>query len=110
MDWEVINGITGIVSAISAVIGIKYLAQVPKKEHDFSVISTESISRLVITSSGWALCCLCYLLTVKPFGSFVTDRDYQTFYGWVLACPALLVFLKGCVLLLGDKAPNKKHK
>jgi hypothetical protein len=109
MEWEVVNGITGIVSAISGAIGIRYLANTPKREQSISVVSAENISKLVITSSGWALCCLCYFLAAKPFGPFVTDSDYQTFYGWVIACPALIVFLTGCNLLIDKKTPDS-HK
>jgi hypothetical protein len=110
MDWEVINGITGIVSAISGFMGIKHLSTTPSNKQTASIVSTENISKLAVISAGWALCCLCFLLIFEPFGPYMRDRDYLEFYGYVLACPALIIFFSGYNLLFSDKPSSESHK
>lgn len=101
MSWEVVNGITGIISAISAVISIKYVSTnsetvTPKNK----LISTYKVMCFLLFCSGWTLCCLAYLLIFEPFGSTVMAREYREFFGYVLSVPSLIVLRFGMSILL----------
>lgn len=112
MDWELINGITGFISAIGAFSGIGFVAFGREKEEtkfSHSLISLQKLASFTIACSGWALCCLAFLWVAEPYGPFVTDRNYQQFFGIILAFPALVIFAFG-VNLLQDGERNKSSK
>lgn len=101
MDWEIANGITGIISAIAAVCGIGYFGthSSKRKPKEEPILSTYKIASFVVACSGWALCCLSFLWVIEPFGSYPTSSEYQQFFGIILAFPAIVIFLFGLDLL-----------
>lgn len=111
MDWDVVNGFTGIVSAISAIVGLGYSA-VPHKLDDKSelgltrYLSTKKIMFFMVACSGWILCCLSYLWIVEPYGSYVSSDNYQQFYGILIAFPALIILFTGLRLLNGTESKD----
>ena len=110
MNWELINGITGIVSAICAVLGVGYFGfqkGVPAEE--VSILSMRKLMSFVVACSGWALCCLSFLWVAKPYGCCPIPPDYQHFFGVMLGFPATVVFLFGLNLLQGQER-NKLSK
>jgi len=112
MDWEVINGVTGIVSAVGAFSGIRFVA-FGKEENSSNVFGKKKLASFTIASSGWALCCLTFLWVMEPYGPFVTDRDYQQFFGIILAFPAIVILLFGINLMQaesGDKSIKNDTK
>lgn len=109
MDWELINGVTGIISAISAIAGIGYLAI----DKNMARATRERIPRLnvivafAIISSGWALLCLSFLWIAEPFGYYPTDAEYKRFFGILLSLPSLIIFIGGFNFLKGiSKSAN----
>ncbi|WP_417442058.1 hypothetical protein [Idiomarina sp.] len=112
MGWELINGITGIISAFGAFSGIGYVALAGERSEPKlpgSLISLRKLASFTIACSGWALCCLAFLWAAEPYGAFVSDRDYQQFFGIILAFPALVIFIFGVNLLQGGER-NKSSK
>ena len=110
MDWEVINGITGLVSAICAVAGIGYFSSHKRTENgDASpnLLSTERLVSFVIASSGWALCCLSFLWVAEPYGSSPLDGEFRHFFGVILGFPALVIFFYGFDLLVNGLGSRK---
>ena len=102
MDWEVVNGITGIVSAVCAVVSLAYLgfeSRRPANIERHSILSMHRFMSLVLASSGWALLCLSGLWIFEPFGCCPMDEDYLKLYGVVIAFPAGVLFLAGIKLM-----------
>ena len=112
MDWEVINGITGLISAICAVLSIGYIYN-RKHSHQTdeqqTILTANNAASFIIACSGWTLCCLSFLWVVEPFGRYPTAEEYQQFYGVIIAFPALVLFRFG-VLLLQDRGGIKPIK
>ncbi len=106
MDWEIINGITGLVSAICAVLGVGYFSSHRRTENianEHTLLSTEKLASFIIACSGWALCCLSFLWVAEPYGSHPRDDEYRHFFGVILGFPALVIFLYGFDLLINGR-------
>ncbi|MCR9772576.1 hypothetical protein ACP6H9_22155 [Vibrio harveyi] len=105
MDWETVNGITGLISAICSVFGISYFGT--RSNHaaveNHRVLSFPRLMAFLVCSAGWTILCLCGLWLFEPFGSFVSDKEYLKFYAIVIAFPALAVFLFGIELLIWNR-------
>lgn len=102
MDWEVVNGIAGVVSAICAVVSLVYLGFESRRSATFerhAILSMHRFMSLVLASSGWALLCLSGLWIFEPFGCCPMDEDYLKLYGAVIAFPAGVLFLAGIKLM-----------
>ncbi len=85
-----------------AVISTWYLIahkEQAKPSKKVRIIELQTFFMLLLASSGWALCCLCYLWIFEPFGSYPSRWDLKKFYGVILAFPALVVFFLGLKLL-----------
>lgn len=97
MDWEVVNGITGAISAISGIGGFAFYK---KSESTNSAVSSaiksnKKIASFIIACAGWALCCLCVLWIFEPFGSYPLPTEYRQFYGVILSFPGLFILFLG---------------
>ncbi|HHF3276460.1 TPA: hypothetical protein ACPJ2Z_004686 [Vibrio alginolyticus] len=97
LEWEVINGLTGIVSAICSILGVGYFGTKRKSEINSSdrMLSLPMSMAFIFSSGGWGLLCLCGLWVFEPFGPYVSSDDYLQFYGVVLALPAFMIFSFG---------------
>tara|TARA_R110000744_G_C19326862_1_gene558142 strand:- start:1001 stop:1345 length:345 start_codon:yes stop_codon:yes gene_type:complete len=93
MDWETVNGITGLISATCSVLGLGYFGMKRKSEIGASdrTLTFPMFMSFLLISGGWALLCLCGLWIFEPFGSYMRDEHYLKFYGVVLVLPSLLV-------------------
>ena len=101
MNWEVINGVTGIIGAISALTSIIYLQKSTKKNIiNNKIISTYKFMSFLLACSGWVLLCLCYLWLFKPYGSYPLPYQYQQFFGFLLIFPAMVLFGFGLKLMI----------
>lgn len=112
MSWEVINGITGLVSALCALLSVGYVSfhRAPQKDVESrSILGFHKLASFVIACSGWALCCLSFLWVAEPFGSYPLPLEYQQFYGVIIAFPAIVIFMFGMNLLQGQER-NKSSK
>ncbi|WDE01483.1 hypothetical protein [Thalassomonas actiniarum] len=104
MDWEVVNGVTGIIGAISAIASIGYISTHKKDTlENNKVVSTYQLISFLLACSGWVLLCFAYLWFLEPFGSFVTDDDYQKFFGVLLSFPAIIMLGFGIKLMCNGK-------
>ena len=112
MDWEVINGITGLVSAICAVAGIGYFTTHNSSQNNpHSLLSASKFASFIVACSGWALCCLSYLWIEEPYGSYPRDSEYRQFFGVILAFPAAVILFYGIDLLLsGSERKGRDEK
>ena len=104
MDWEVINGITGIISAVAAVGSIGYISTRNKGEvNSTKLISTYKFMSFVLACSGWVLLSFACLWIFEPYGSILRDNEYQQFFGFLLSFPAIVLFRFGISLMTGEK-------
>lgn len=104
MNWEVVNGITGIISASCAIVSIAYFSTHSKQEAaeiSSNMLTVQKTMSFLLVCSGWILCCLSFLWLVEPYGSYVSNDDHQNFLGVILALPALIIFLYGLNQLKG---------
>ncbi|TMP41531.1 hypothetical protein CWB96_15165 [Pseudoalteromonas citrea] len=100
MNWEVINGITGIIGAIGTVASIRYITTHQKEPNDNNkIVSTYKLMSFLLACSGWVLLCFAYLWFFEPLGAFVSDSDYQKFFGIMLSFPAIVMFIFGIRLM-----------
>ena len=101
MNWEVINGISTVVSAICATISLTYMLY-PQKKREKSLerlISLEKFMHFLLASSGWILVCMSFLWVFEPYGTFPIESEYRNFYGVLLSFPALIILITGIKLL-----------
>ncbi|WP_160151765.1 hypothetical protein [Microbulbifer sp. ALW1] len=104
MDWEIVNGVTGLVSASMAILGIFQYRKISSEvSQPKSGNRSQKFYAFWIASAGWALCCLSYLWLIQPYGMYPSDREYKQFFGIVLGFPALVIFLYGVNLLQGEQ-------
>ena len=104
MDWELVNGITGLISAICAIVGIGYFGfekDITPSVEERTSFNMRKLVSFVIACSGWVLCCLSYLWIAEPYGCCMSSSEYQHFYGVVLGFPAVVVFFFGVKLMQG---------
>ena len=104
MNWEVLNGVTGIISAICAVVSIGYFSTHSKEDADeaaSNMLTVKQIMSFLLVCSGWVLWCLSFLWFFEPYGSFISHKDYRNFLGVILALLALIVFIYGINQLQG---------
>jgi hypothetical protein len=110
VNWDAVNGITGLVSAVCAVIGLVIQSRAHSEEITSggggSLLPRRYLASFLLVSSGWALCSLCFLLVFEPFGSYVSDRDYIKFYGIVLSVPAFLILRCGISMAERDNGTS----
>ncbi|MEK0157909.1 hypothetical protein WLQ65_01905 [Pseudoalteromonas piscicida] len=107
MDWEVVSGITGIISAVCAIVSILFFNRYPKidksSKEKLGVISKFQLMAFLLVCSGWTLSCISFLYLGEPYGSFVSDGDYKSFFGFVIALPSGIILLNGLNLLKAKK-------
>ncbi|EGU55371.1 hypothetical protein VINI7043_26620 [Vibrio nigripulchritudo ATCC 27043] len=97
MEWETVNGIAGLVSAICSILGLGYFGTKRKSEIETSdhIITLPKFMAFILVSGAWALLCLCGLWIFDPFDGYMFDEDYLLFYGVVLTLPSLIIFSFG---------------
>jgi hypothetical protein len=105
LDWEAINGITGIVSAICALGSIGYFSTQDKalSQSNNRVVSTYKIMSFLLACSGWLLGCLAILWIFEPYGCCPMKSEYQHFSGFLLSFPALVIFIFGVRVMRNEK-------
>ncbi|QCF25356.1 hypothetical protein soil367_05095 [Hydrocarboniclastica marina] len=102
MNWEVVNGFTGIVSATCAFVSLLYLGFEQRRAtstESHATLSMHSFMSLILATSGWALLCLSGFWIFEPFGCCPLDQEYLKLYGVILAFPAGVLFLAGMKLM-----------
>ncbi|WP_421722030.1 hypothetical protein [Alloalcanivorax xenomutans] len=113
MDWELLNGITGLISAVCAIISVGYISfheERPGQAGPEAVLSTRKLASFLVACSGWALCCLSFLWVFEPFGRFPLDAEYRQFYGVILAFPAGVLLNFGLGLLRSDRSDQEPEQ
>lgn len=111
MNWEVINGVTGIISAIMALVSVRYISMRPPKDVVHSkLVSTYKIMSFLLASSGWILICTAYLWFFEPYGSYIRNNEYQKFFGVLISFPAIVLFVFGIGLMRGKKCNEDLNK
>jgi len=108
MNWEQLNAITGLVSAVCAVLSLAYFNKTKSSDEslqDTSILSARKLIAFLLGWSGWCLACLCILWLFQPFGRLPTSYEYKQFYAVIIAFPAF-VFLRIGTSLMEGKSPN----
>ena len=95
MDWEIINGVTGIVSMLCSILGLGYFGSVKSDSYARSRGTITGLMAFLLSSSGWSLLCLCFFWMFQPFGRFVSDDEFFILYSVILSFPGFVVFIVG---------------
>jgi len=96
MSWEMVSGISGLISALVAIISlfqIKPFMSTPQKSDKEQL--TEKYFSYLLACSGWVLCVLSWAWVTDEYGAFVTDREMKEFIGIALSLPAVILFVHG---------------
>lgn len=101
MEFEDLNTITGLVSAIGAAHGLVYFHRTnpPAAHQQVPVLSTYKLTAFFLGWSGWSLACLCALWLFQPFGSGISSNEYKQFYAVLFSFPAITMLIYGLYLL-----------
>jgi hypothetical protein len=93
--WEVISAITGVVSAICAVVSVVGIRSSVEESlqgtQSHAGVSTRSIFSFLLVSSGWTLCVLSFIWIVQPYGRYMRHEDYVQIIGIIFGLPAFLL-------------------
>ena len=105
MDWELVNGITGIVSAICAIFSLVYFnnveAEIETNQKQSTILSKYQLMSFMLFCSGWCLLCLAFLWIAEPYGVIISDREYLNFFGFLISLPAIIILFYSFKLLDG---------
>jgi uncharacterized membrane protein len=108
LNWEIINGVTGAVSAICAIISLVYVRTHNKSNAspNNAILTAYNFASFCLACSGWLLSCLCFLWIFEPFGSYPSNSDYKKFFGVLIAFPAITIFRYGLGLMSTSHSDN----
>ncbi|CAH9068445.1 hypothetical protein PSECIP111951_04151 [Pseudoalteromonas holothuriae] len=108
IEWEFVNGVTGIVSAIIAVLSFAQIARV-KPFNKLSSIKPNKFFHYILASSCWALLVLIGHWIFDPLGPIVTREEELKIFAVALSFPTLVGFiyaLKGMGLMKDTNKPE----
>jgi len=92
IDWEVVSGITGIVSAIVAVISLFVLFRGGENPPTGAGENTKrTILYYLLFCSAWVLLVIAFNWIFEPFGGSLTRWDEKKLYGIMISAPALML-------------------
>ncbi len=103
--WEVISAIAGTISAICDVRGTGNDADSHSKKSATDGHRQErpsSTRSLLLCTVAWCLAVLSFMWIEQPYGTYLSDREYKQLLGWIIAGPALLIFIAA------SESPRKK--
>lgn len=96
MNWEIISGISGLISAVIAVISLfKIKPFVSNNEKSYKDKIKEKYFSYVLACCGWVLCVLSWAWLSNEYGSLITDREMKEVLGITLSFPAIILFTYG---------------
>lgn len=98
--WEVVSAVAGVVSAMC---DIKSTATSDSEKQELASDDARPLpaprSRksilFALRSVGWCFAVVSFVWITQPYGSFITGREYEQFFGWIAAGPTLLIILAG---------------
>ena len=92
MEWESINGITGIISAFGAVLGVVQIGRFSGKNGGISV-STKRFFGYIMASCCWALLVLICHWLFDPLGPIVTRGEERQIFAVAISFPVIIGFV-----------------
>lgn len=107
VEWEVVSGISGVISAVVALISFGNLALSRKRQKTNGILGAQPAHYLLFCS-GWVLLVISYNWCFEPFGPFIMRHDEKKLYGAMLGVPALMVTLFA-FKKLNVSPPEKKN-
>ena len=90
-DWEIVSGITGIVSAVVAIVGLVLVFRKDQALASPSRGRGGTILHYLIFCSAWVSLVIAFNWIVDPFGPLLTEKDERTLYGIMISVPALML-------------------
>ncbi len=92
MNWESINGITGIISAAGAVLGVIQMSRMSDQSESIN-ISTKKFFSYLLASCCWALLILIGHWLFDPLGPIVTRDEERQIFAVAISFPVIIGFI-----------------
>ncbi|QSX30646.1 hypothetical protein JYB88_03005 [Shewanella cyperi] len=92
MEWETINGITGVISAIGAILGVIQMGGFSSQEVGIN-LNTRRFFGYVLASCCWALLVLIGHWLFDPFGPVVTREEERQIFAVAISFPVIVGFI-----------------
>ena len=96
MEWEVISAVSGLISAVVAVISLIQMKPFVKDEikSEREKLKAKFFS-YVLACAGWVICVLSWSWVTNQYGSFMTEREVKELIGIILSFPGVIAFVYG---------------
>jgi membrane associated rhomboid family serine protease len=91
IDWNIVSAISGVVSAIVAVISLFFLFRGGGQSSTASDGPKGTIFHYLLFSSAWVLLVIAFNWIFAPFGSYLFREDERKLYGIMISAPALML-------------------
>lgn len=91
MEWESINGITGIISAVGAALGVIQMGRFSSQGDSINV-NAKRFFGFVLASCCWALLILIGHWLFDPLGPIVTRDEERQIFAAAISFPVIVGF------------------
>ena len=92
MEWESVNGIAGIISAVGAVLGVVQIGRFSGKGGSINV-SAKRFFGYILASCCWALLVLIGHWLFDPLGPIVTRDEERQIFAVAISFPVIIGFI-----------------
>ena len=108
IEWEVVNGITGVISAVAAVTSLLlvFLSRLQRSKADVPARAPvlSGILGFILVSASWIVCVMSFNFIVDPFGPYVSNDDERTLFGVAIGLPAVIALWHSVRLMLSSQS------
>jgi hypothetical protein len=91
VDWNIVSAISGVISAIVAVISLFFLFRRESQPPLTDGKHEGTIFHYLLFSSAWVLLVIAFNWIFAPFGSYPFKEDERKLYGIMISAPALML-------------------
>ena len=91
VDWDAVSGVSGIVSALVAVVSLFLLFRGKQQDSIHLNHAAETILHYLLFCSSWVMLVIAANWIFEPFGPYLTKGDERKLYGAMISAPALIL-------------------
>lgn len=100
MDWELINGITGIIGALGTIVTAIFHFRGSPKTNSHTVFAYERFSAFLLASFSWAAITIIVHWLFDPLGPIVTSKEEMQIFAFAVCFPPVVGFVYGIRMML----------
>jgi len=92
VEWEIVSAVSGVVSAVVAVISLILLVRGGGKAPPVSGYAAKrTLLHYLLFCSAWVLLVIAYNWIFVPFGNYLSRESERKLYGVMIIVPALML-------------------